>query len=244
MTDSIIKYALHQLTDKPVFINDAANGLACNCKCEKCNERLEAIQGKVNEWHFRHHKDTNCFGGQETAIHKLAKQIIVDNLQILIPDEALAYSQARQEERFGSIIPDVTVFANEETVYFEIAVTNPVDTLKENFYTSGQHKSIEIDLTNIPHDTTPQELKEMVLQQVDNKRKIFWTVKQVQVFEEAKNNLIPHPVETYKVNNSNEGWWTQFNPIAVGLFIIGIFIFLYHLPKLLTNKNRRQHWVR
>jgi hypothetical protein len=40
MTDLIIKYAPDQVTGKPVFIRDAINGLACNCKsadteCEK-----------------------------------------------------------------------------------------------------------------------------------------------------------------------------------------------------------------
>jgi len=194
MTNTIIKYALDQLTDKPVFIENAANGLACNCKCEKCGEKLEAIQGKVNEWHFRHYKDTNCIGGQETAIHKLAKQIIVENSQILIPDQTLFYSQARQEEKFSLIIPDVTVFANGHNIYFEIAVTNPVDTSKEVFYKRGQYKSIEIDLTNISYNTSPEELKKMILYQANNKRKIFWNPPPITVYQVKEGPLWTHPV--------------------------------------------------
>ena len=84
----------------------------------------------------------------------------------------MLYSQARQEERFESIIPDVTVFANGHNTYFEILVTHRVDNLKETFYKAGQHKSIEIDLSNISYHTSPEKLEELVLRTAE-RRKIF-----------------------------------------------------------------------
>ena len=217
MTDPI-RYAIHDKTKKIVYIKNADNGLSCNCKCLECDERLEAVQGQIREWYFRHNKNINCKGGQETAIHKLAKQIIVDNSQIVIPGDTLFYSQPRQEERFSSIIPDVTVLANGQTIHFEIAVTHPVESLNETFYKNGQHKSIEIDLTNISYDIEPQELEKLILHQVENKRKIYWEQK-----------LVTQPIHS----NSNNGWAKIFAFLA---FVAGLFIFRQLFTKRTSNK--------
>lgn len=176
MTKSIIKYALSNVTGKPVYIDIASNGLSCDCSCAKCNEKMVAVQGKSEnhrEWHFRHHIDSDCLGGQETAIHKLAKQIIVDNSKILIPGDTLFYSNPKQEAKFWAIIPDVSVTSNGGEIHFEIVVTHPVDSIKETFYREGNHKSIEIDLKNISYDIVPKELEELVLHHVENKRIFF-----------------------------------------------------------------------
>jgi len=221
MTTSIIKYALSDLTGKSVYIDVASNGLSCNCSCAKCGEKMVAVQGKSEnnrEWHFRHHINSDCLGGQETAIHKLAKQIIVDNSQILIPNDTLNYSQARQEIMLGSFIPDVTVFANGHDIHFEIEVTNPVDTLKETFYKNGQYKSIKIDLTNISYDTTPDELEELVLRTAE-RRKIFWKAATITSNTHDKQN-----------------WWTTLPVIGL---IIGIAFIIFKAYKWLFDKKRR-----
>ena len=76
-------------TGKIITIKDAQNGLKCNCICSDCKALFEAIQGTKNEWHFRHHnKDTNCKGGQETALHLLAKEIICRNTEMIVPNNA------------------------------------------------------------------------------------------------------------------------------------------------------------
>ena len=184
MVNSIIKYAFDRSSGNVIFIDNADNGLGCNCKCAKCNKVMVAVQGeaKKKEWHFRHHEETDCSGGQETAIHKLAKQIIVSNRQIAIPGEVLDYTGAQAEKTFLSVIPDVTVIIDGLNIHFEITVTHGIDSAKRNFYTSGEHKSIEIDLTGISYDITPAELEELILRQVHNKKKIFWE----KVVEEKK----------------------------------------------------------
>jgi hypothetical protein len=233
MTDTIIKYALDNKTNKLVFIDHASRQLH---QCLRCECDLVTVKGEARkkEWHFRHKVDSDCLGGQETVIHKLAKQIIVDNSQILIPDENLFYSKARQEERLNSIIPDVTVFSNGQNIYFEILVTHRVDSLKETFYKVGQYKSIEIDLSNISYHTSPEELEELVLKTA-KRRKIFWTaaVEEIETIEDRKHNF-----DTYQINRDKEYWWTNLNPLAIiGIVLIGIYLLL-QIPKLLTNKNR------
>lgn len=177
MTTSIIKYAIDIGTNKTVYIDSVSNGLSCNCICDECKMLLIAIQGKSEnhrEWHFRHYIESNCKGGQETAIHKFAKQIIVDNNQIQIPEKIIFYTSARQEKKFQLIVPDVIVNVDGVNVFFEIEVTHPVDSFKDSFYKKGKHKSIKIDLSNISYDIRPDELKELVLSKEDNKAIIFW----------------------------------------------------------------------
>lgn len=172
-----IYYAQHIETEKIVYIRNAKNGLSCNCRCVACGERLEAIQGKVRQWHYRHNTNINCNGGQETAIHKLAKQIIAENSSIHIPNELFQYSDARLEKGLFDIVPDVTVKGNECDVYFEVVVTNPVEATKELFYKNGQHKSVEITLKGIPYDINPVVLQELVMKTA-KRRKIFWDANQ------------------------------------------------------------------
>ncbi len=213
MTNNIIKYSLDQQTGKSMFIKNVLNGLSCNCICAKCGKKMVAVQGAEKEWHFRHHEDTDCIGGQETAIHKLAKQIIIDNSEMLIEKEVLLYSEARQEESFLSIIPDVTILSSGENVYFEIAVTHHVESSKENFYKNGFYKSIEIDLSNISYNITPNELEHIVLRDTSNKRKIFWSIEQ----------------SNKKTNSENFIW--------VILLAIGTFFLLFWRRK--PRRNRR-----
>lgn len=187
MANSIVTYVIDCSLDKSVYIGNVANSLNCNCKCGKCGEIVEAIKRKINEWNFRHSKESICAGGQETAIHKAAKQIIVDNTKISIPGENIHYSQAVPEVNIGSIIPDVAVVSNGEKIYFEIAVANPVDFFKEDFYNKWHYKSIEINLTNISYDITPEESKELVLKSAP-RRKLFWT-SDIQKFSKTKGLL-------------------------------------------------------
>lgn len=63
-------------------------------------------------------------------------------------------------------------------MFFEIHVTHAVDERKENFYTDGEHKSIEIDLRNYAF-TTKEDLIFQVLNNIGNKRIIFWKKKVV-----------------------------------------------------------------
>lgn len=221
MTDIIIKYALDSATNNVVFIDNAERRFY---KCQKCQQQLIPVKGEARkkEWHFRHKDESNCSGGQETLIHKLAKNIICENYKITISDETLIYSLARQEERFDSIIPDVTVLSDGSNIYFEIAVTNPIDILKENFYKSGRHKSIEIDLTDISYNISPDDLKHKVLCQTNNKRKIFW---------------MPIYESNYQTMKDKDRWWAY--PAAIfGYFTVAI-VFLYFGYKKLTKKKRK-----
>ncbi|PQJ09772.1 hypothetical protein CJD36_017750 [Flavipsychrobacter stenotrophus] len=175
MRSSPLKYAIYVPTNKPIFIDTARNGRECNCICAECGKVVDAIQGERNEKHFRHSVETDCKGGLETILHLRAKQIIVENNQIELPGVGLNYTGAISEEPFLKVIPDVTVIANGEKVFFEIALTNPKKKIEKEFYIANKLKSVEIHLEGLDYDIPQDELKRIVLINVNRKEIIFWT---------------------------------------------------------------------
>ncbi len=191
---AIIKYAINKDSLQAIHINDAENGLACNCNCEKCNQSLIAVQGKSEnprEWHFRHHIDTNCNGGQETALHQMAKQILVENLQIIIPKFGrINYSNAVAEKELVSIRPDVSAVYANQIIYFEVAVTHFNEPDKNQFFFDGKHRSVEINLSKTSRDISPEELKLFIICNTDIKRIIYWESRTFDIFKIIKENPI------------------------------------------------------
>lgn len=174
--NTIIKYALEKTTLKAIFIDKVPKGLACNCICAKCGYDMIAVKGQKNEKHFRHHVESDCSGGPETAIHKMAKQIIAENTNIYIPGRLLIYNNPIIEKKLEAIVPDVKVNTDQGDVYFEIVVNNPVDQEKINLYKNLHYRSVRIDLSGVPYDISKEELEEMVLGNKENKSNIYWPV--------------------------------------------------------------------
>lgn len=57
-----------------VYVDDVAKGLACNCYCPACKERLVAKNGGTKRiHHFAHASGVDCEGAYETMLHQLAK---------------------------------------------------------------------------------------------------------------------------------------------------------------------------
>lgn len=188
IVNSSIKLAFHLPTQKIIHIQYAENGLSCNCECFDCKEKLEAIQGEIRDWHFRHNSNKNCNGGQETALHQLGKQILLDNNQITIPVYGIInYSNPIAEQEFYSTRPDVTAIFNEQNIYFEIAVSHFVEKDKETFYATGQHRCVEIDLSNADM-TSYEKIKSIILIETNNKKLFGW--KQPQNKQDADSSLV------------------------------------------------------
>lgn len=57
-----------------VYVDNVAKGLACNCYCPACKERLVAKNGGTKRiHHFAHASGVDCEGAYETMLHQLAK---------------------------------------------------------------------------------------------------------------------------------------------------------------------------
>lgn len=69
----LLRYALNS-QNKLVSIEDVAKGLACECHCPACNEKLVAKNcGTKRIHHFSHASGADCKGAYETMLHQLAK---------------------------------------------------------------------------------------------------------------------------------------------------------------------------
>lgn len=162
-----------------MHIDNASNGLSCNCVCLKCGEKLEAVQGAIRTKHFRHHNNKECEGSQETALHELGKQILVENTQIQVPKYGpITYSHPKAEQRIEKIRPDVSAQYQEHSIYFEIFVSHMVDDKKDAYIKEKQFKCVEIDLSS-EKSSNYDEIKQNVIESINNKRIIFWELQPV-----------------------------------------------------------------
>ena len=107
MTDLI--YGISNTNQKIISIEeipDNLTGLLCNCVCASCGRDLQAcsLNGKVKRY-FRHNVETrngssrnvNCSPtiANETALHKMAKQIIAEENKIFAPCKTISIQEAR-----------------------------------------------------------------------------------------------------------------------------------------------------
>ena len=80
-----IPFGWHAQSHRMVRPDQVARGQACECTCIACKACLIARQGAIRAWHFAHSSDTNCEHAAEAAIHRMAKQLIVDRGEIYVP---------------------------------------------------------------------------------------------------------------------------------------------------------------
>ncbi|MFN9352879.1 MAG: competence protein CoiA family protein [Chitinophagales bacterium] len=172
------RIALLKSTGKPISIEKADRGLKCNAVCPECEKDFVAAQGEKKEWYFRHNEKTNCKGGQESALHKLAKEIICRNLDLQVTQKArIQYSNPVAEINQDEFRPDITAKYGEEILYFEVVVSNPVSPKKANKYISYEIKTIVIDLSKYEYQTEI-ELEKYIIENTNSKKVLFWVKKE------------------------------------------------------------------
>jgi hypothetical protein len=210
-----IKIAYNSSSKEFIHIDNAENGLKCNCHCIKCDEPLEARQGPIRKWHFKHHVNLNCTGSQETALHELAKQILLDNTQIQVPGKGLiSYTDAIAEQRLEKLRPDISASYEGTPIYFEVFVSNSVNAVKEDFLIEGKHRSIEIDLRDCL-ELQYSEIKTWILDKIENKRIIFWE-------DESVINQLDDQLKTNDSVESKSNDYLGFGWLIALLVLLGI----------------------
>ncbi|ABZ78598.1 hypothetical protein Shal_4058 [Shewanella halifaxensis HAW-EB4] len=152
-------YALSK-EDEFVSVKNVANGLACECVCIDCQGRLSAKQGKVKQWHFAHHQESdkdNCQWSGESEIHLRVKKYLEQYRVLTVPigyskptTLSLKFDDIRLEKslRPTKRIPDVTGYCNGERILVEVKVTHEVDKQKTAEYKAVNASVIEIDFSD------------------------------------------------------------------------------------------------
>ncbi|WP_412481106.1 competence protein CoiA family protein [Azonexus sp. IMCC34839] len=80
-----IPFGWHVPTQRMMTAREVANGRGCECVCISCGARLKSRQGDIRIWHFAHDEETECQHAPEAAIHRMAKQLIVERGGLFVP---------------------------------------------------------------------------------------------------------------------------------------------------------------
>lgn len=172
------KLGLDKDSMNPVPIEKSNRGKNCNVICADCKQDFIAAKGEKNEWHYRHSVESDCKGGQESALHKLAKEIICRNSEMIVPKNArINYTNPISEINQDEFRPDITAKYGDENLYFEVVVKNPVSPKKANHYISNQIKSIILDLGKYEFLSETQ-LEKYIIENIKSKKVLFWTKKE------------------------------------------------------------------
>lgn len=157
--------------DRVVHITDVQNGIACRCLCPECGGALIARQGDIRAWHFAHVSGSECVTAPETALHKLAKQWLLDQKEFDLPAVSTSYRNKRFQVRpaekifvnhafsevpYGAVIPDVYLeLHGNRQLFVEVAVTHFVDLWKQQKLADIRIPTLELDLSNVARDILP-----------------------------------------------------------------------------------------
>ena len=166
--DLKLPYALDS-EDKLISIDQiTVSGLACNCRCPKCKEKLEARIGTgLREKHFAHSKHSNCTGAYMTVLHMLSEEIIEKHKEVMAP---------RYTSNNGSVSPRTIEFVDVEVERRE------------------DRKDLQSDIVGITEDGKRWAIEILNTHEVDDKKrqKIFEsgiTCLEIDVSNQTVDNL-------------------------------------------------------
>ena len=203
---ALMTYALKN--NKLVHVDDVESGIACGCVCPSCGVNLIARKGEINVHHFAHSSSCECKSGYETSLHLLAKEILSETGEILLPPVKLcgeshttnvfligrhrikSFDNVYTEKRTGDIIPDLILEKNKRELIVEIYVTHKVDDAKLQKIKDLGISAIEIDLSQTEKSISKQELKDLLLNSIENKRWLYNSKAEEKFIEICKNSEI------------------------------------------------------
>lgn len=154
--EPLLNYALDE-NGVPIHVDNVPNGKACGCHCPCCEKPLSARQGQKRQHHFAHIGDHNCKGAYETMLHILAKKVLSEAGQIMLPSNAQAgfpigsvklYDiRCEQWDEQYHIRPDVEAITEDgERLLIEFLVSHKVDGRKRQVIIDNNLKCIELNL--------------------------------------------------------------------------------------------------
>jgi hypothetical protein len=176
--------------------DEVARGLACNCVCPGCGSRLVAHHGEKKVKHFVHH-EAACANGYESAIHKAAKQVLLESKQILVPSinateflfdretgidvretqsiaqRYISIEAVEVEKNLNGVVPDLVVSSLGKQLFVEIAFTHFVDEKKKSRLQQLGIATLEIDLSGLSELPSMSELSRLVVAEGRNRLWVF-----------------------------------------------------------------------
>ena len=131
-------------------IDEVEQGLACDCECPECGSPLVARKGAVRVHHFAH-RGASCATGAESALHRMAKQIVADERRLVEPgrDTPTVFRDAAlpDEMHWPGRRPDVVLWSESMTLHVEVTVTHRCGPEKLDAIVRKGIPTIELDLS-------------------------------------------------------------------------------------------------
>jgi len=192
--DLKLAYGMHN--GRLRHIDDVERGLNCGCVCPSCGRPLVAKKGPVNVAHFAHYQGGDCGKGLETALHQMAKEILEESREIVLPgrkpsDPTTLYTieKVDLEKRLGDIVPDVIVYIAGRPILIEVVVTHGIDEGKRKAIRELGISTLVIDLSDETRTITKDELAQIVVEGTVKKRwefNVAWEKKRQRQLETAR----------------------------------------------------------
>ncbi len=171
---------------KVVHVSTVISGAACHCNCPGCDAPLVArhySNGTTD--HFAHMPGASCSGAAETALHRMAKQIVEESRELLLPDVTAKYKEEialihksrlvkfdtiKQEYiGFTDFVPDLFLDLNGHSLIVEIYVTHACDEEKIEKLRMAGIAALEIDISDVNRAYKPEFLRDVVLETAKRK---------------------------------------------------------------------------
>lgn len=178
-SDGDVRLAYGQRADGTIaHISEVTSGLACECVCPGCGVDLVARRGDAKEHHFAHRSSAQCAHAVESALHKLAKEVLHERREILLPEVSATregrtlvthpadihrFDDAVLEQRLDAIVPDVIVRKGAHRLLVEMFVTHRCGPEKIELIRQMGLSCVEIDLRQISRRATRMEVERALL---------------------------------------------------------------------------------
>lgn len=178
------------------FVTDVPTGLACGCRCPDpaCDKPLIARNQpsptRKRAFYFAHAGDAASCGGRESALHRMAKQILLEASHVRLPAMQLPgetveatrvalQEGTRTEVRLleGQARPDVSGWTMLDDgrplaeIHIEVRVSHAVDAMKEQLVAANGLTMFEVDLSQVSDEMVQdrEAFTRLVLQEPGNR---------------------------------------------------------------------------
>lgn len=173
--------------DRIVHVDQVDGGLGCGCVCPSCGGRLIAKKGQKVVHHFAHMTETNCSAAVETALHLAAKEVLVRERRIRLPEVVVKFEshkvpwviaseqmmdleEVTAELRVGAVVPDIVALVRGKRLFVEIVVTHGVDpTKRAKLYDAGV-STLAVNLSKFARGASWDEIRDEVVEHTERKR--------------------------------------------------------------------------
>lgn len=170
--------------NKRVHISEVESGLACGVDCIVCGATLEAHKGNTLHYFKHKNKTSNCKTSFETLMHKIAKEIIKEHKQLMLPpveigekrlypERKIKIDKVELEHRLEGIIPDIVCTIQNRELLIEINVTNPLSAEKRKKIEELGLATIEISISKELIFSNPKEVETRIIYSTKNKKWIY-----------------------------------------------------------------------